>query len=360
MAPISYINLNAIKHNYDVLSSITNAKICAVIKADAYGHGLVEVAKALNKSDYFGVARAEEALLLRKSNIKNKILLMDKPQVKFAQKLIDNGITFTVHSLEDFNLLQSVSAHSNKSFYIHIKIDSGMHRLGISDEKELQEIMNALDSSKNIIFESFYTHYATSDSDEEYLNEQYNNFCHLTAPYKSLKHSANSSAILIGQKYHMDMVRAGIMLYGYVDQNKNTTKNNYNAIENLKPAMTIKTDIMQIKMLDEGQFVGYGKGYMTKRKTKIAVISIGYGDGYPRLINQGYVIINNKQCNILGKVCMDLTAVDITDAGLVTLDDKAVILGEDLRANILANWNNTISYDILCGFTQRIKRIWID
>ncbi|HEY8423681.1 MAG TPA: alanine racemase [Clostridia bacterium] len=354
------INLDAIRHNFQVVKSNIKSKICAVIKADAYGHGLVQTARALKDADCFGVARACEALALREANIKNDILLMGGFEDDYILKeLIKNNVILSIHSEEELNILSSaVKDYSNK-IRIHIKVDSGMRRLGVTDQKSLKNILKKIYESKNIQIESVYTHYATSDWDVSFLEEQYNNFLNLTADLKYPKHSANSAAIFQDKKYHMDMVRAGIILYGYIN-NPELTAFDGNKVRGLiKPAMSIYADILQIKTLEAGEYIGYDKGYQAKRPSKIAIISIGYGDGYPRLVNKGYVIIKNKKCKILGKVCMDLTAVDITDVPNVSYQDKAEILGKNIGADVVARWNKTISYDILCSGTKRIKKTWI-
>ena len=353
------INLDAIKHNFNVLKSNTISKICAVIKADAYGHGLIKTAQALSGADCFGVARANEALILRDSKINNDILLMGSFENKATLKeLIDQKIILTIHCYDELKLLTTLAKIHYGIIRVHIKVDSGMGRLGISDKDTLDKVINHLKELKNVKCEGVYTHYATSDSDISYLDKQYKNFCNLTDNLNLIKHSANSAAIFQGKKYHMDMVRSGIMLYGYIDK-KLKTYDGQKVCNIIKPAMSIYADIVQIKSLEAGAFIGYDKGFHILKPTKIAIISIGYGDGYPRLINTGYVIIKNKKCKILGKVCMDLTAVDITEVDNVTYKDKVEILGKNIGADTIARWNKTISYDILCSGTKRIKKVWI-
>lgn len=352
------IDLKAIQHNFEVLKSNTNSKICAVIKADAYGHGLVQVAKALKSADCFGVARPCEALELREAGIINDILILGGygNQLELTD-LIKRNVIISIHSQEELKYLKKATTNFDGYVRVHLKVDSGMHRLGIQNQKELIGIFNDIKTSNNIIIESVYTHYSTSDSDLEYLQEQYKNFCMIIDQINIKKHSANSAAIFCDKKYHMDMVRPGIMLYGYIGNNK--TKDGKVLSKTLKKSMSIISNIIQIKTVDSGSFVGYDKGYKSDRAVKIAVISLGYGDGYPRLNNAGYVIINNKKCNILGKVCMDSTIVDISNVDKVSLKDKALILGENLGADVIARWNNTISYDILCAVTKRVQKEWI-
>ena len=353
------IDINALKHNFKVLKANTASKICAVIKADAYGHGLIQTVRALAEADCFGVARANEAIALRDANINNDILLMGSFDDKATLKeLIDNNIILTIHCYDELKLLTQLAKKHNGIIKTHLKIDSGMNRLGISDKETLDKIFNHISQIGNIKCDGIYTHYATSDSDVSYLEEQYNKFCKLTKTYKIKKHSANSAAVFQGKKYHMDMVRAGIMLYGYIDKNLKTY-DGQKVCDIIKPAMGVYADIVQIKSLDADSYIGYDKAYKTQRPFKIAIISIGYGDGYPRLVNTGHVIIKNKRCNILGKVCMDLMAVDITDVKNVSYKDKAEIFGKNLGADVVAEWNKTISYDILCSVTKRVKKIWI-
>ena len=354
------INLKSIQHNFEILKTNTDSKICAVIKADAYGHGLVQVAKALTQADCFGVARPCEAFELRDAGISNDILILGGyDNQSNLNELINKNIIISIHSKDELKFLIKAAKNYDGRIRVHLKIDSGMHRLGIQNKKELIEILDSIALTQNIKSQGIYTHYSTSDSDSDYLQEQYRTFCDITDIINIKKHSANSAAIFCDKKYHMDMVRAGIMLYGYIGNDNIKTKDGKVLSKTLMPAMSITSDIVQIKTIDSGSFVGYDKGYKSDKTVKIAIISSGYGDGYPRLNNAGYVIINNKRCNILGKVCMDSTIVDITLAGKVTIKDKALILGENLGADVIARWNNTISYDILCAVKKRVQKEWI-
>ncbi|HEY8443499.1 MAG TPA: alanine racemase [Clostridia bacterium] len=352
------INLDAVRRNFQVVKSNTNSKICAIIKADAYGHGLIKTARALSQADCFGVARTNEALWLREAGIKNDILLMGGfEDEKTLKELIRNNIILSIHSFDELKLLKSIA--TDAQIRVHIKIDSGMHRLGISDKNVLRNLLDDIAQTKNIKCEALYTHYATSDCDASFLDEQYNCFIDLIKDYKFLKHSANSAAIFQGKKYHMDMVRAGIVLYGYINNPQLKTFDGKTVKDIIEPAMSVYADIVQIKTLQPGDFVGYDKGYQAKKPRKIALISIGYGDGYPRFINKGYVLIKNKKCKILGKVCMDLTAVDVTNVHDISMKDKAEIFGKNIGADLVAEWNKTISYDILCSVTKRVNKIWV-
>ncbi|HEY8390713.1 MAG TPA: alanine racemase [Clostridia bacterium] len=353
------INLKNIKHNFEIIKSQTKSKICAIIKADAYGHGLVQVAQALKSADCFGVARPCEAFELRDAGITNDILILGGFEISELDDLIKRNVIISVHSKEELKHLKKAAKGYDGNVRIHIKVDSGMNRLGVQDKQELISILNSISILKNIKCEAVYTHYSTSDSDTDYLQEQYNKFCYITDSINLKKHSANSAAIFCDDKYHMDMVRPGIMLYGYIGNKNLITKDGKTLSKILKPAMRITSNIIQIKSIESGSFIGYDKGYNADKKLKAAIISCGYGDGYPRLINNGYVIINNKKCKILGKVCMDSAIVDITDAGKVNLKDEVIILGEKLGADIIAEWNNTISYDILCAVTKRVKKEWL-
>ncbi len=355
------VNLKHIQHNFNILKANTDSKICAVIKADAYGHGLTKTALALSHADCFGVARPCEALELRDADITKDILILGGyDNESELDELFKNNIIISIHSEEELRYIKKAAKRFQGNVRVHLKVDSGMHRLGIQSQKELINILNDISIIDNVRCEGIYTHYSTSDSDIEYLEQQYNNFNLITDGLNIERHSANSAAVFCNQKYHMDMVRAGILLYGYIGNDKLMTKDGKALSEILIPAMNITTDIIQLKTIDKGSFVGYDKGFITDKDLKIAIISLGYGDGYPRLNNAGYVIINKTKCRILGKVCMDSTIVDITQAGKVSPKDKVIVLGENLSAKTVAGWNNTISYDILCAITKRVKKEWIN
>lgn len=346
------INGETLKMNALAVKNYTKKPLCAIVKADAYGHNIEKTAKILDGiANYFGVAREQEALNLRAAKIVKPILLIGRAKDQYLPELLHNNITLSIIEKDDIKRFLKYDMPAK----VHIKIDSGMHRLGISDKKTLTEIFDYSQTNKNLKIEGVYTHFGTADSDADYLRHQLKNFTKLTAFIKErkneiMRHAANSAAIMHGKEYYFDMVRPGLMLYGY-GHNENIA---------LSKSMSVFADIVQIKELKKGDYLGYDNSYCCPKNMTIAIISIGYGDGYPRLINKGYVMINNTPCNILGKVCMDLLTVDISHIkGTVSINDKAVIMDKKIDANTIASWSNTISYDILTGWTNRTEKKWV-
>lgn len=358
------IDLDAILYNLRKIRSIVGerVRIMAVIKADAYGHGLVEVAKAISSQEsvYFGVSSLQEGVKLREAGIKNPIINLLPPLPGDIKEMLQWDIIPILTNGELVESLNKESEKQGKICRVHIKVDTGMGRLGIKPDA-IFSFFQELIKYENILVEGIYTHYASADSDIEFTKHQLSVFLEVVKELEDkgmtipLKHSANSSAILGFPDSHLDMVRPGIALYGV-----NPSQNNSII---LHPAMSVKAKVIHIKELPAGHSISYGRTYVLSRDSKVAVVGIGYAQGFSRAFsNRGNVLINGKRAPILGIVCMDQCVVDVTECGEVSLGDEVVIMGrqgeEEISVWELANLSGTIPYEILTSFGHQLPRIY--
>lgn len=365
---IAEINLDNIAKN---IKNIRNAikkesKIMAVVKADAYGHGCVEVSKACLSSgaEWLGVAILEEAIELRKNNIFEPILVLGNTMESKFEQLIKNDITQTVFSFEMAKKLSDIAKNIGKDVNIHIKIDTGMSRIGFLPNQETIEEIVKISKLPYVNITGVFTHFATSDEEnKDFAKEQFEKYMWVIEKLEDrgitnvLKHVSNSGAILDLSEYDLDIVRAGIIIYGIYPSDKVKKE-----IE-LFPAMSIKTHIVYIKEIEENTSVGYCRTYFTNKKTKIATVPIGYADGYSRMMsNKGKVIVNGQYANVIGNICMDQFMIDVTHIENVQIGDKVTLIGEEnglfIGADDLAKLQGTISNEIVCGIGKRIPRVF--
>lgn len=347
------IDLNAITHNYKHYSNtVPNKTIIPTVKADAYGHGVIKVVKKLYSEGvrYFAVSLLEEALEIREVFNDVEILIMGSVDEDGFKVCSENNLTFTLHDEPQFFKLIQL----DYPVKFHVKFDSGMHRLGFTSPFKIVKIIEALKVYEHLHFEGIYTHFATSDeSDETFFYKQLSRFKKLldSLPEKpKIVHASNSSAIL---KYEQDMAftthaRLGISLYGLsLDENK----------DHLKSAFKLITNIVQLKHLNPGDRLGYGLTYEAKEASIIAVLPVGYGDGFIRSNQNGYVSINQKRYQIVGRICMDHLFVKVDNT--ITLNDKVVIMGDNVVSiDDVANHNNTINYEVVTILSKRVPRIY--
>ena len=341
-----------------------------MVKAEGYGHGLIETARILSNAAaarneghklLFGTATAEEALILRAAGISNDILVVGGLQYGFINDLIKNRIISTVLDNADIAVLGAAAAKLSIPAYVHMKIDTGMHRLGFYYKAAVCGALNCFSAHKNVILSGVFTHYATADSDINYLDYQYGAFLDTLSYIKSrvkraeynrlCKHGANTGALLTDKKYRMDMVRAGLSVYGFgrgADAQKIP----------LKPVMSVSTRIVQVSKVAAGEYIGYGNNHRLSRDSVLAVVRAGYGDGYKRaLSNKGQVCINNQLCPVIGNVCMDMLTADVTD--LKKLTEKggtAYLINGMISAETLSEMCGTVTYDILTSLSRRANR----
>ncbi len=371
------INLNSIEHNLKALKSITNpdSKFMAVVKADGYGHGAYEIAKKSIESgaDYLSVARIDEAVYLRNKGIVSPLLILGYTALDSLNKVVNHNLVQTLYSFESAKRLSEIAVSKGKTAKIHIKIDTGMGRLGFLPDpmntnlekgfalKETERIVKL----PNIELEGVFTHFACADSrDKTFTNNQFEIFLSFLHELKKggiepeIRHAANSAGIIDLPETHLDMVRAGISLYGlYPSQEVNK------ANVKLIPAMELKSKVVNLKSVKKDFTVSYGATYITDKDTTIASIPVGYADGLNRLLSsKGEMILKGKRFPIAGRVCMDQTMLDIGDFK-AEIEDEVVVFGkqqnEELSIDELADSLNTINYEIVTTITKRVPRIYI-
>ncbi|MEE1314014.1 MAG: alanine racemase [Lachnospiraceae bacterium] len=362
------INLDAINHNIrEVKRSVgEDVKVMAVIKADGYGHGAVMVANSLNEVgiDGFAVAIIEEGIILRKRGIQSPILILGYTSPYQYGELVQYGLTQTVFHYEMAEKISEFAVLLGKKAKIHIKVDTGMNRIGFKDNEESVEIIRKIKGLPNIEIEGIFTHFACADETDKtsayHQYERYEKF--VTRLEKAgisipVKHVSNSAAIMDLEDVRLDMVRSGIMTYGLYP----SEEVDHNKIK-LQPALSFKSHIIYIKEVEAGEGVSYGSTYVTTRKTKIATIPVGYADGYPRaLSSKGRVLIRGQYAPIIGRICMDQFMVDVTEVeGVEELDD-VILVGRDgdheITVEEVANVNS-FNYEFICGLSRRVPRVY--
>jgi alanine racemase len=375
------IDLNAYAHNITELKRITRkgARLMAVVKANGYGHGAIEVArKALeNGAQYLGVARINEAVQLRTAGLDAPILIFGYTPPDLAETLIRYDLTQTVYSIAAANTLSGIAGRQGKKIKVHIKVDSGMGRLGLllkeptagnpGDRPTTDPVQQALAISRlsGLTVEGTLTHFATADStDKSYANRQLEKFLDFVDRLRRegleppIKHAANSGALIDLPESHLDMVRPGIATYGLYpsgEVNKNKV--------DLKPVMALKSRIIHLKKVTAGFNISYGITYQTNKSTTIATVPIGYADGFNRLLsNRGHMLVHDQRVPIVGRVCMDLTMLDVGNVPDVAIEDDVVVFGqhqnESVTADEMASTLNTINYEIVSTITARVPRIY--
>jgi alanine racemase len=362
---IAEISLGAISSNLDkVRLKVGKRKILAVIKASAYGHGAVPVAKILISKgvDMFGVATVGEGIELRDAGITHPIVVLSGIAHDEIDELLNYSLTPVVYNLSIAKYISGESRKRNKITDVHIKVDTGMGRLGIIAEESIN-VIKEISELEGLRLEGIMTHFADADlSDKEYARFQLKRFNDTIDGLKKfginipLVHAANSAAILTFEQSYFDMVRPGIMLYGYPPSDH---------IDNagLIPALTLKTKILALKRVPAGTPISYGRTFVTKRDSVISMLPIGFADGYSRMLsNRGEVLVRGKRAPVVGRVCMDMTMADVTDIPDVDEGNEAVLIGkqgrEHITADDVAKRTGTIPYEILCSISCRVQRVY--
>ncbi len=362
------IDTDALKHNFGIIKSSANgAKVMAVVKANAYGHDYSIVAPILQNqgADSFAVSNIEEAIELRDCGITKPILILGYTPESYVKELNKYDIIQAVFSKEYALSLSASAVKENVNVKIHIKLDTGMGRIGFDCRTDkLSGIEDAVSSAKleNFIFDGIFTHFAVSDRNETqedgFTDEQYSHFTDGVEAFKkaglnpNLCHCCNSAALCLDNDKHLQMCRAGIILYGL------TPSSDLDLKKDFIPVMTFKTVISMIKTIEKGETVSYGKTYKASERRKIATLTVGYADGYNRLLsNKGYVLINGKKAPIVGRICMDQMSVDITGIDNVSVGDEVELFGKNLKIEELSQICNTINYETVCAVSSRVMRI---
>jgi len=369
------INLSNLSHNLQVIRKNLHRQtnLMGIVKADAYGHGAVPIAKTLIDGgvNSLGVAICEEGIELRESGIKTPILIMGFTPEPLLDEAVRLNLAQTIFTLDGANALGNSAARFNKRAAIHIEIDTGMSRLGFLPTPESINQICEIAENPNLNVVGIYTHLATSDElDDSFMLEQLARFKWLLKeltnrgldiPEKHISNSGAFSHICSGggyQDFYLDNVRVGVMLYGYPPS---AEMGKLCAPLGLKPVMRLMSRVSMVKELDAGVGISYSHIYKTTRKSTIAVLPIGYADGYPRRLSYGgRVLINDRFAPISGAICMDQCMVDITDIPNVKPGTPVVMMGEEgICADNLADIVGTISYEILCGIGKRVPRVYL-
>lgn len=365
------IDLDALRNNMDEMKNVIKkeTKIIAVIKADGYGHGAIEIAKEIEALDYlygFATATVEEAVTLRKHGVKKPILVLGYTFWEQYQEAIEHEIRLSVFTLEDGEELSRQAEKLKKNAYIHFKIDTGMKRIGYQvDETSADEIAQ-ISKLPYIIAEGIFTHFFLSDAyDKTSAHKQMQLFTKMLQMVEErgiqipVKHCSNSAAIIDMPEANMDVVRAGITVYGLWPSDE-VSKSKIH----LEPLMSIKTRVTHIKTIEEGETVGYGATYTAPEERVIATIGFGYADGYPRqLSNKGWVLIHGKKAPLRGRICMDQCMIDITEIENVKIGDEVTIIGLDgdecITLETMGDLSGRFNYEFACDINPRVPRVFV-
>ena len=363
------INLDALGCNFDAVrnSLPENTKILAVVKANAYGHGAIGVAKFLeDKADYLAVAATDEALELRKNGVNCPILILGHIPYGDYDNIVKYNITPTISDYYEAELLSKASVKAGVIAPLHIAVDTGMNRIGFPLNSESVKDIKAINDLSNIKIEGIFSHFAAADmSDKTYTRKQIEKFDDFVNTLSEIgvdapiKHLYNSAGIADLEKKN-DMVRQGIILYGL----RPSDEVEFNNIKVPQPVMSMKTRVVQVKTLPAGECISYGCTYTTEKETIVATLCAGYADGVTRVLsNNGEVLIKGKRARIIGRVCMDQFMVDVTDIPDVEAGDTATIFGTDGEESIsvdeIAKKANTINYEIICNINSRVTRVYM-
>jgi len=358
------IDLGAIEHNFrEIRSQLPESvRIMAVVKADAYGHGAVEVTKRLIQAgaNYFAVANLAEGESLRLSGINAPILLLSETVPELADEVIRLNLTQTVYTYEMAKTLSEIAKKENRKVKIHIKIDTGMNRIGM-DEIAVVDLVKQIRKLPNLEIEGVFTHF--SNGEEENLTKEqlkkFNQALEAIDGHKiPMRHAANSAATLSGSWGELNMIRIGLTLYGLYPEGVKA-----NPRVKLRPALAFKTKVVYLKKVPAGTPISYGGTYRTKQATQIATLPVGYADGFSRgLSNKGKVVIRGKIYPVVGRVCMDLTLVEAGDDP-IAVGDEVYLIGRqgnaEVSADEVAHMLSTINYEIVCSIGKRVPRVYI-
>ncbi|MCX5667225.1 MAG: alanine racemase [Candidatus Omnitrophica bacterium] len=362
------VDLKALEHNYIQVKRLAgkDVQMMAVVKANAYGHGTVEVSQVLEGMgvNYLGVATTDEAVRLRDHGIKTPILILGSvlpEEVKIAK---DRDITLTLCSHEILKEIKALAKNEERGtkIKVHIKVDTGMGRIGVWHEDALDFVKEAA-AEKSVMLEGIYTHFSSAGRDEfftDYQMESFERF--LTSIEKNwikipLRHAANSIATVDYKRAHLNLARPGLIIYGMYP------KHTFPKLIKLKPVLSLKTRVVFLKDIPPGRSISYGRTFISQRHTKIATLPIGYADGYHRgLSNKAEVLIRGQYAPVVGKITMDQTMIDVGHIRGVKIGDEVVLIGKQGRHEIhiekLARLAGTIAYDFICGISNRVPRIY--
>jgi len=363
------VDLKALEHNYIQVKRLAgkDVQMMVVVKANAYGHGTVEISRVLEEMgvNYLGVATTDEAVRLRDHGIKTPVLILGSvlpEEVKIAR---DRDITLTLCNheiLKEIKALAKREDQQDTKIKVHIKVDTGMGRIGVWHEDALQFVKDVI-AEKSVLLEGIYTHFSSAGRDEFFTNYQMESFERLLASIEKswikipLKHAANSIATVDFKRAHLNLARPGLVVYGMYP------KHTFPKLIKLKPVLSLKTRVVFLKDIPPGRSISYGRTFITQRHTKIATLPIGYADGYHRgLSNKAQVLVHSQYAPIVGKITMDQTMIDVGHVKGVKIGDEVTLIGKqghhEIRIESLARLAGTIAYDFICGISNRVPRIY--
>ncbi|MHB8126404.1 MAG: alanine racemase [Desulfitobacteriaceae bacterium] len=359
------VDLEVLKRNFRKIQAYTSSEIMPIVKADAYGHGVIPVVETLCKCGVkrFGVALLEEALEIKQKFPELKVMIIGTTPKEYAELIVKEDILAGVFLYEQALALSQAAASLGKTAVIHLKIETGMNRIGFNIA-ELPDILRIAELP-NLFIEGIYTHLATADqANLTYAKEQLKRFQELCNLLRAagleipLRHVANSAAILQLPESHLELVRPGISLYGF------SPSSQVGGNVRFEPVMSWKAMISQVKTITTGETVSYGRTFQAAYLTRVATIPIGYADGLRRdLSNRGEVLVRGERATIIGRVCMDQTMLEVTRIANVEVGDVVTLLGVDgserIDAAEMASWLGTISYEVICGISKRVLRKYV-
>ena len=365
------IDLDAIAYNMEQMKQNIRpeTKVMAVIKADGYGHGAVQIAEMMERWNYiwgFAVATLDEAVVLRTEGIQKPILVLGCVFPDQYMEMLKHEIRMNIYTEEMAESISRMAAREGKTACMHIKLDTGMSRLGFGINEQSAETIKRISKMPNVNMEGIFTHFTKADEkDKSFTKKQIQEFVWMTERLKeknvrfTYEHCSNSAGIIDVPEANFDIVRAGISTYGLYPSEE-VDKTNVK----LKPALALKSHVAFVKEIERGTPVSYGGTFVAKEKMKIATIPVGYADGYPRsLSNKGYVLIRGKKAPILGRVCMDQFMVDVTQIEGVSFGDKVTMIGKDgneiLPVEVLSELSGRFNYEFVCDLGKRIPRVYV-
>lgn len=363
------INLTAIQDNVSSIKKLLlpETLLMAVVKANAYGHGMVQAAKTALAAgaDYLGVATLDEAVTLRQNDIQAPILVLGYVPVEFFGEALQKNIELTIFNLESAQALSEIASKKEQTAVLHLKVDSGMGRIGFQTSEDSLDTIETISNLPSLNIKGIFTHFAVADErDKSYTEQQFREFTDFISGLENkgihipIKHCANSAAIIDLPYTHLDMVRAGIICYGLYPSEEVIKER-----LPLKPALKLKTRISNIKTLPTGKTISYGRTYTCRQERVIATVPIGYADGYSRLLsNRAYAVIKGKKTPQVGTICMDQCMFDVSDIEDVKVGDEVILLGQGqpgISAEDIGSWMGTINYEVVCMIGPRIPRFYI-
>lgn len=363
------VDLGAIEHNYAQVKRLVgkDVMLMVVVKANAYGHGTVEISQVLEKMGvtYLGVATTDEAVRLRDHGIKTPILILGSVLPEEVKVAKDRDITITLCSYEILDEIKRLAKYEEtpvSKVKVHVKVDTGMGRIGVWHEEALAFVKD-IANEPSVALEGIYTHFSSAGRDEFFTNYQIESFERLLISIEKswikipLRHAANSIATVDFKRSHLNLVRPGLIIYGMYP------KHTFPKLIKLKPALSLKTNIVFIKDIPPGRSISYGRTFITQRHTRIATLPIGYADGYHRgLSNKAEVLVRGQYAPVVGKITMDQTMIDVGNIKGVKTGDEVVLIGKqghhEIRIEKLARLAGTIAYDAVCAISNRVPRIY--